>query len=100
MPKPQPPGTNEVIRGWVTGLPAYELAGLERAVLAKKSLLAAVRLVVEWSPELSYLREGVPDSTGSYGIDEAERVASLEVAYQTAMWGEVEDVSNILYYSF
>src|SRR5262249_15699490 len=37
LPVPQPAITQEVVRGWVSGLPAWELAGLERAVLATKS---------------------------------------------------------------
>ncbi|KAI9732020.1 MAG: ATP synthase complex assembly protein atp12 [Claussenomyces sp. TS43310] len=94
MPKPQPPGTREVIQGWITGLPPFELAGLERAVLAQKSLLGGVRLIVEWSPELAHLHHGRQPAQ-RFGIDEAERVASLEVTYQTDMWGEVEDSHDV-----
>lgn len=92
MPRAQPAGTNEVLKGWVSGLPAFELAGLERAVLAGKSLLGAVRLVVEWSPEFRGCRYG---ETEKWGVDEAERVASLEVRYQTDMWGMVEDSHDV-----
>ncbi|KAF2630579.1 hypothetical protein BU25DRAFT_429042 [Macroventuria anomochaeta] len=41
-----------VIRGWFSGLPAYELAGLECAVLTSKSVLIASCLVHEWAESL------------------------------------------------
>lgn len=94
MPRSQPPGTREVIQGWISGLPAFELAGLERAVLAGKSLLCAARLVVEWSVELKHLREGMTEAE-KFGVDQAERAASLEVTYQTDMWGMVEDSHDV-----
>lgn len=95
MPRSQPEGTKEVIQGWISGLPAFELAGLERAVLASKSLLGAVRLLVEWSPEYKNLRYDSPGGKSAFGVDEAERVASLEVTYQTDMWGMVEDSHDV-----
>ncbi|KAI1983789.1 ATP synthase mitochondrial F1 complex assembly factor 2 [Ophidiomyces ophidiicola] len=88
----QPQTTKEVIRGWIAGLPAYELAGLERAVLASKSLLVAVRLVVEWS---EYFRHLQPDSERNFGIEKAAEVSSLEVRWQTEQWGEVEDTHDV-----
>lgn len=88
MPKSQPPQTLDVIRGWILGLPAYELAGLERAVLAGKGLLVAVRILVEWSEELSHLRG--EQNERAFGIEEAAKAATLEVEYQLGMWGVVE----------
>jgi ATP synthase mitochondrial F1 complex assembly factor 2 len=104
IPRRQPEMTTHIIRGWVSGLPAFELAGLERAVLAGKGLLGAVRLLVEWSTELSHLRD--PNNDGSsteevgngkkrFGIEEAARAASLEVTYQTKKWGMVEDTHDV-----
>ncbi|KAH8597771.1 hypothetical protein B0O99DRAFT_539775 [Bisporella sp. PMI_857] len=95
MPIPQPQMTQDVIRGWVSGLPAFELAGLERAVLAGKGLLGAVRLVVEWSPELSHLKGDQGDVGQKFGIEEAAKAASLEVDWQTGMWGAVEDTHDV-----
>lgn len=94
IPASQPGTTKDVIRGWIADLPAYELAGLERAVLAGKGLLGAVRLVVEWSEHLAHLR---PSRQGleRFGVEEAARAASLEVAWQTRMWGEVEDTHDV-----
>jgi ATP synthase F1 complex assembly factor 2 len=93
MPISQPEMTKDVIRGWVSGLPPFELAGLERAVLAGKTLLAAARLVVEWSTELAHLRD--ENSQVKFGIEEAAKASSLEVDWQTGMWGEVEDTHDV-----
>jgi ATP synthase F1 complex assembly factor 2 len=94
MPKSQPQMTRDVIQGWVSGLPAFELAGLERAVLAGKGLLGATRLLVEWSTELAHLRDEVAGRK-KFGIEEAARAANLEVDFQTQMWGEVEDTHDV-----
>ena len=93
MPKSQPQMTKDVIKGWVSGLPAFELAGLERGVLAGKGLLGAVRLLVEWSTELAHLRDDATESR--FGVEEAARAASLEVDWQTGMWGAVEDTHDV-----
>lgn len=99
VPKTQPQMTRDIIRGWVSGLPAWELAGLERAVFAGKGLLGAVRLLVEWSWELAHLSEddGSMDERAMerFGVEEAARAASLEVDWQTGMWGAVEDTHDV-----
>lgn len=92
MPRSQPQGTREVIKGWIMGLPAWELAGLERGVLAGKGLLGAARLVVEWSDELRHLKE---EGKKVWGVEEAAKTASLEVDWQTGMWGAVEDTHDV-----
>jgi ATP synthase F1 complex assembly factor 2 len=92
MPKAQDQMTLNVIRGWVEGLPAFELAGLERGVLAGKGLLGAVRLLVEWSSEMKHLRD---EGEQSWGVEEAAKAMSLEVDWQTAMWGAVEDTHDV-----
>lgn len=100
VPRAQPEVTREVIKGWVSGLPAFELAALERGVLATKSLLVATRLVVEWSREFEGLRKDVQgqdgeDGTRRFGIEEAAEAATTEVSWQTGMWGEVEDSHDV-----
>ena len=104
LPKAQPPATRAVIKGWMAGLPAWELVGLERAVLAGKSLCVGARLVCEWS---EYLKLGMGSSTGTteeqgqdvrrekFGIEEAAEACSLEVRWQTGRWGEVEDTHDV-----
>lgn len=95
VPRSQPQMTKDVIRGWVSGLPAFELAGLERGVLAGKGLLGAARLLVEWSAELKHLRGAEGDKARTYGVEEAAKVASMEVDFQIAMWGAVEDTHDV-----
>jgi ATP synthase mitochondrial F1 complex assembly factor 2 len=54
--------------------------------MTTKSVLLSTRLVME------YLQ---PDKCeGRYGVEGISHLASLEVRFQTQMWGEVED-SNI-----
>ncbi|KJY01080.1 ATP synthase mitochondrial F1 complex assembly factor 2 like protein [Zymoseptoria brevis] len=92
MPVPQPPETLNVIRSWVSDLAPYELAALERGVLATKSLLVAVRLLVEWSQEWNHLQSVKKEK---FGIDEAIHAATIEVKHQTEQWGEVEDTHDV-----
>lgn len=94
LPSAQPPMTEEVIRGWVFGLPAFELAGLERAALASKSLLVAARLLVEWSQHFADVPQR-SEQDARFGIEEAAEACSLEVQWQTGMWGEVEDTHDV-----
>jgi ATP synthase mitochondrial F1 complex assembly factor 2 len=93
LPVPQPDTTKEVVRGWLSGLPAFELAGLERAVLASKSLLVGVRLVHEWGEAFAHLRETA--DVRRFGIEEAAEASSMEVTWQTQQWGEVEDTHDV-----
>ncbi|EXJ76869.1 ATP synthase mitochondrial F1 complex assembly factor 2 [Capronia epimyces CBS 606.96] len=92
MPTKQSEMTRSVIKGWISGLPAYELAALERAVLAGKSLLVGTRLLIEWSEEFRDLQRS---SDKRFGIEEAAEAATLEVRWQTGMWGEVEDTHDV-----
>lgn len=93
VPIDQPDNTKHVIRGWVSALPAYELAGFERAVLASKSVLIAARLLHEWSEGLPHSRQ--PTAKREFGIEEAAEAASLEVRWQIRAWGEVEDTHDV-----
>ncbi|AEO54780.1 hypothetical protein MYCTH_2297787 [Thermothelomyces thermophilus ATCC 42464] len=108
LPRQQPPGTREVVQGWILALSPFELAGLERATLAGKSLLAAARLVAEWSEEGAGARESrsppaaaaeqqQPGETSDerFGVEEAARAVSLEVDWQTQQWGEVDDTHDV-----
>lgn len=92
LPASQPQATKDIILQWISGLQAYDLAGLERGVLAAKSLLIAVRLVAEWSETF---REVQRPGRERFGIEEAAEASSLEVRWQTDMWGEVEDTHDV-----
>ncbi|KAK0737582.1 hypothetical protein B0T21DRAFT_286079 [Apiosordaria backusii] len=93
LPRKQEEGVREVVQGWVLGLSSWELAGLERATLAGKSLLMGARLVCEWSEERRGLLEEGEDRR--FGVEEAARVVSVEVEWQTRRWGEVEDTHDV-----
>lgn len=92
LPVPQPEATKDIIRDWVSGLPAHDLAAFERGVLASKSLLVATRLIVEWSENFRHLQR---PGQKKFGIEEAAEASSLEVRWQTEMWGEVEDTHDV-----
>lgn len=94
LPQAQPEGLREVVEGWISGLDAWEITGLERAVLAGKSLIAAARLVAEWSE--GSVNSGPAKTPGpSFGAEEAAKATSLEVDWQTGQWGEVEDTHDV-----
>ncbi|KAK8072185.1 hypothetical protein PG996_005533 [Apiospora saccharicola] len=93
FPKSHSEATRAIVEGWITGLSAWELAGLERGVLAGKGLLGAVRLVVEWSEDAAGM--GFGDASKKFGVEEAATAASLEVDWQIGNWGEVEDTHDV-----
>ncbi|KJZ75732.1 hypothetical protein HIM_04889 [Hirsutella minnesotensis 3608] len=93
MPRKQADGVREIVQGWIEGLGAWEIAGLERATLAGKSLLAAARIVAEWSEGDAGRREVAVDS--KFGIHEAAKAISLEIDWQAEQWGEVEDTHDV-----
>ncbi|KAL0937586.1 uncharacterized protein CTRU02_207318 [Colletotrichum truncatum] len=92
FPRRQNEGVREVVQGWVMGLDPWEIAGLERAVLAGKSMIGAARLVVEWSE--GPVGDRVPGAD-RFGVEEAATASSLEVTWQTGSWGEVEDTHDV-----
>ncbi|KAF2749663.1 F1-ATP synthase assembly protein [Sporormia fimetaria CBS 119925] len=93
LPLEQPQMTKDVIRGWLNGLPAFELAGLERAVLASKSLLVGARLIHEWGEAFADSR--TPSEGTRFGVEQAAQASSTEVTWQTDNWGEVEDTHDV-----
>lgn len=92
MPPSQPQTTKDIIRDWIYNLPPHDLAAFERGVLSSKSLLVAVRLLVEWSEHFRHLQRPGQEK---FGIEEAAEASSLEVKWQTDMWGEVEDTHDV-----
>ena len=94
VPQQQSEGVREVIQGWVSGLDAWDIAGLERAVLAGKSLVAAARFVVEWT-EGEVGAGSVGQGTTAFGVEEAAKATSLEVDWQATQWGEVDDTHDV-----
>ncbi|KAL2839771.1 hypothetical protein BJX68DRAFT_247353 [Aspergillus pseudodeflectus] len=92
FPASQAQATKEIIEHWIRGLEAHDLAALERGILASKSLLVAARLVTEWSENFRALQSS---GQKKFGIEEAAEASSLEVRWQTDMWGEVEDTHDV-----
>ncbi|KAL8908294.1 MAG: hypothetical protein Q9207_000916 [Kuettlingeria erythrocarpa] len=99
IPAQQPSETRDIVRGWMVGLSAWELVGLERAVLAGKSLCIGARLLCEWGESFADVRNAVGDAEAyagkRFGIEAAAHACSLEVAWQTGRWGEVEDTHDV-----
>lgn len=93
VPRQQNPGVREVIQGWIAGLDPWEITGLERAVLAGKSFVAAARLVTEWSE--GPVGTGRLSGSKKFGVEEATKATNLEVDWQTGQWGEVEDTHDV-----
>ncbi|KAJ6787855.1 hypothetical protein PWT90_08351 [Aphanocladium album] len=94
FPASQDEGVRDVVQGWVMGLSAWEIAGLERAVLAGKSLTAAARFVAEWSSGPAGLGASKAREN-RFGAEEAARATSLEVDWQSTHWGEVDDTHDV-----
>jgi len=97
MPRKQSPVTLSIIEGWVMGLNSWELAGLERGVLAGKGLLGSARIVSEWSEHGAGSGNVEPQdaSRPRYGIEAAVKNATIEVRWQTSRWGEVDDTHDV-----
>lgn len=92
LPTDQPHETQAIIRSWMLTLSPWDLAGLERATLAGKSLLVGARLVVEWGQGF----EGIRQNGGQrFGIEDAVEACSVELRWQTGNWGEVEDTHDV-----
>lgn len=94
MPRAQPEGVREVVHGWIQGLDPWEVAGLERAVLAGKSLIAAARLLAEWSEGNANVGS-LPTGRKPFGAEDAAKATGLEVEWQSGHWGEVEDTHDV-----
>jgi len=101
IPRKQPEVTRQVIQGWITNLDPWELAALETATYAGKSLLVAAHLIVEWSEGGAGVFMPTPEQYAGplapprFDAEAAARATSIEVTWQTANWGEVEDTHDV-----
>lgn len=98
LPTPQDAAVHDAVRAWLEGLDAFDLAGVERAALAGKSVLVAARLVARWSE--TGLETKIGEGEGEkeddeFGVEEAAAAVSVEVRWQTGRWGEVEDTHDV-----
>ncbi|KAF3936962.1 hypothetical protein ABW19_dt0208103 [Dactylella cylindrospora] len=85
LPVPQSDRTRETLRKLVSELPAWELVGLERAVILGKSLLVGLRLVLE-------NRKG---ALVNWDVEDAATACNLETDFQIEQWGLVEDTHDV-----
>ncbi|KAL5611472.1 uncharacterized protein BROUX77_001628 [Berkeleyomyces rouxiae] len=92
IPRQQDAATRALVSEWAAGLSPWDFAGLERAVISGKSFLVAARLLSEWSVNAGVTLAG---EAQTFTADEAARVANIEVDWQTARWGEVEDTHDV-----
>lgn len=83
--KPQPEATRKALVDWMNRLDTWKLVGLERIVHATKSFVIGARMVAEWGAA----------GDAKWGVEEAAKAASIEVAFQTHQWGEVEDTHDV-----
>ena len=98
IPVDQSTESQTIIKSWMLGLSPWDLAGLERATLAGKSLLVGARLLVEWSESFRSTQQwDSNDENGEmrFGVEEAAEACSVEVRWQTGRWGEVEDSHDV-----
>lgn len=89
----QSPETREAAMKWLETLDKWDLAAFERSVYATKSFLLSTLLVE--SQKQGLLQDGIGKKKGAMGVEEIARLATLEVRYQTEMWGEVEDTHDV-----
>ncbi|CCG82962.1 Protein sco1 [Taphrina deformans PYCC 5710] len=89
----QSPETRAAAMKWIETLDKWELAAFERSVYVTKSFLLSTLLVE--SQKQGLLSNGEKGKGGALGVEEIAQRASLEVRYQTDMWGEVEDTHDV-----
>ncbi|PWN95711.1 ATP12-domain-containing protein [Tilletiopsis washingtonensis] len=73
------------LRRHIDSYDAWELAAFERAVMATKSFVIALRLV-----EANRTSDGE-----QWGVEEASQAAEVEVKSQTEKWGMVDDTHDV-----
>ncbi|ORY79817.1 hypothetical protein BCR37DRAFT_403132 [Protomyces lactucae-debilis] len=88
--------TRQAAKTWLGTLDKWELAAFERSVYVTKSFLLST-LLVESQKQGLLVPTGTQDAADQGRVD-VERIASLatlEVRYQTGLWGEVEDTHDV-----
>ena len=98
FPKPHPAETRAAVAAWLEALNGWDLAGIERATLSGKSLVVAARLVTGVSPTAMPASDKPKEATlerAPLSVEDAFLATSMETAFQTAQWGEVEDTHDV-----
>jgi ATP synthase F1 complex assembly factor 2 len=74
----QSPETIKIVSDWMRSLDMWQFTALERATTAAKSLIGAMNIVTQ---------KRTPDQVAD--------LVNMEVNFQTAQWGEVEDTHDV-----
>ncbi|KAK6536566.1 ATP synthase complex assembly protein atp12 [Arthrobotrys megalospora] len=85
LPSSQSDRTKEVLRDMISKFSAWDLVGLECAVILSKSLLVGLRLVME-NKKTADIR---------WDVEDAAKACNLETDYQVEQWGLVEDTHDV-----
>lgn len=93
VPHKQSAETKASATKWIETLDKWELAAFERSVYVTKSFLLSTLLVESQKQGLSSTGKAV--KAGAMGVEEIANLATLEVRYQTGLWGEVEDTHDV-----
>ncbi|KJR82759.1 metallopeptidase MepB [Sporothrix schenckii 1099-18] len=94
FPKPHPAETRKAVADWLESLNGWDLAGVERATLAGKSMVVASRFVAGWSQTAVHPAPANARSS-ALSVEAAYAATNMETAFQTAQWGEVEDTHDV-----
>ncbi|KAL1887870.1 ATP synthase mitochondrial F1 complex assembly factor 2 [Sporothrix stenoceras] len=95
FPKAHPAETRTAVGAWLEGLNGWDLAGVERATLAGKSMVVASRLVAGWSATATTNPVATKENGTALSVEDAFAATNMETAFQTAQWGEVEDTHDV-----
>ncbi|KAK6361587.1 ATP synthase complex assembly protein atp12 [Orbilia blumenaviensis] len=85
LPSCQSSRTREILRETISKFSVWELVGLECAVILSKSLLVALRLVMENKKTADI----------KWDVEDAAKACNLETDFQVEQWGLVEDTHDV-----
>ncbi|KAK6351182.1 ATP synthase complex assembly protein atp12 [Orbilia javanica] len=85
LPSSQSGRTKEILRDVISKFSAWDLVGLECAVILSKSLLVALRLVMENKKTADI----------KWDVEDAAKACNLETDFQVEQWGLVEDTHDV-----
>ncbi|RVD88554.1 uncharacterized protein DFL_002735 [Arthrobotrys flagrans] len=85
LPSSQSDRTKRILRDMISKFSAWDLVGLECAVILSKSLLVGLRLVME-NKKTADIR---------WDVEDAAKACNLETDFQVEQWGLVEDTHDV-----
>ncbi|KAK6503093.1 ATP synthase complex assembly protein atp12 [Arthrobotrys musiformis] len=85
LPSSQSARTKQILRDMISKFSAWDLVGLECAVILSKSLLVGLRLVMENKKTADI----------KWDVEDAAKACNLETDFQVEQWGLVEDTHDV-----